>query len=120
MKKNEETYEAHYYFMPDWGSIAIQYQPGNFSKDLLHHAAKSAITQYATEQINDPVTSKPVSGMYQMDFWTVDKHEFGDNGPRKLIRVYIGDRGLWYLIADDTADCRAALDTAKFVKKTGK
>ncbi|MBQ6173641.1 MAG: hypothetical protein IJK28_03370 [Clostridia bacterium] len=106
-------------FAADWTRQHVQYQPADMTvdaadeelADYLLPVAKKAIAAYKTDQINDPVASRPAPGAVQLDFTTIDGTHFGEMGPRILMRVIVAEYGVWFISTDDTETGRAFLDS---------
>ena len=108
-------------FAPDWGKCLVQFQPLALEVDIpaeeqldtMITVGKKAIAGYGTESLTDPVLSQPAPDMLRLDFRFRDDHLFGEYGPEMRACVLAGDRGVWYIIADDTDDGRRFLESVK-------
>ena len=106
-------------FSADWASLQVQYQIrgldiGTSEEDQLAFmiaGGKKVVSAYGSEAVNDPVLSHPSEDMLQLDFRSTDERHFGEMGPVILVRVYVGERGIWYVTANDTEDGRRFMDS---------
>lgn len=106
-------------FSSEWTTMQVQYQPVAVLIDAAEEKqmegmiaiGKKAIDALDTEVMNDPVLTHPAPDMLQLDFWTRDESLMGEHGPRMLIRVYAGERGTWYVTAEDGENGTRFLDS---------
>ncbi len=105
-------------FTADWAKVQAEWFPVTLAIDAPEEeqletmlaVGQKAIKPYDTDQINDPVLSHPAPDMLQLDFWATDATIFDELGPKILVRVYAGARGVWYVTADDGDSGRRFLE----------
>ncbi len=80
---------------------------------FMTEAAKKMLAVFDTEEVLDPVLTRPTGTALRLDFTAVDKSTYGDYGPKYLCRVYAGEEGFWQVMASDTAAGRAFMDSVR-------
>ena len=63
------------------------------------------------QSISNPMVSRPARDMVALDFTSVNTEPLGEEyGQRFLGRLYLGERGVYYIWAADTATGQAFMD----------
>lgn len=109
-------------FAADWSFIQVQFNPVGFIlnvsddelKDtLITIAQQRMLTAYETDEVLDPVVTRPVQHTARLSFSFVNHQTLGEYGQRMLGSLYVGEYGIWYVYAADTETGRAFMDSLR-------
>lgn len=107
-------------FTEAWSFMQVSYYPysmilnaddASIRDSLITIAQEKMLVPYETDQVLDPVYSRPAEHTAQLDFRFVNRTSMGDYGQKMLGRLYVGEYGIWYVYTSDDEDGKAFLDS---------
>ncbi len=105
-------------FTEDWSFLQASFVPyglvlnagdDQVREALIGIAKEKMLVPYHTDELLDPVYSRPAEHTAQLDFGYVDHTNLGEYGQHMLGRLYVGEYGIWYVYASDDETGRAFL-----------